>query len=811
MASDPFACDAYPAALRSKAWSDVLAHLGLSPIDTVGAHLLSGFAWLRDAASGARFGHLRGTPQLLAPVPPPARGAAHVVLIVVHSGIGRIRAAGCQEDLSSGDALLLDLRREWRIELRTDFVVTVAVIADAGFSRRIVDARVSDVCFISRSGPLGGVAADFVRSVGERLVDLEPADLAHVESVLTGMAFAGLAPESGTANAEAATTSVQLGSLRRVCQLVEARLGDPALDIASIAESARLSQRYVQRLFSSAGTTFGAHLRKRRLHRCRGDLLDSSLQHFTISELCFRWGFTDPANFSRAFTQEFGLSPRACRTSTDRPEPVRLRGRPDAAGSPSASGCAVHTSLRRIIDEQFDHEMEPVRRHHHIAVSAETVHWGYCSRALEPVARVRSGDRVTIETLTQHAADDAERMIKGDPGAESVFRWDADGKAVERRGAGPMDASIFGRGAGEGFGVHVCTGPVFVEGAEPGDLLEVRVLDIEQRPSRNPEFLGRSFGSNAATWWGYHYHDLLTEPRPREVVTLYELHATGHENFARAVYSFRWTPQTDPSGVRHDTIDYPGVPVDHASIDKQFGVLAGARIPLRPHFGVLAVAPRQAVDVDSIPPGCFGGNLDNWRAAPGASLFLPVAVPGALFSVGDPHASQGDSELCGTAIECSLTGTFDLVVHKAGDLAGSYLAELDHPFLETPDEWVIQGLSHPNHLVELGPTAQTEVYKRASLDLAMRDAFRKTRRFLMTAHGLSEDEAISLMSVAIDFGVTQVVNGNLGVHAIVRKSILAERAQSKELAGLFRMLASEEFEHVKYFQKEQESIVLNEN
>ena len=122
-----------------------------------------------------------------------------------------------------------------------------------------------------------------------------------------------------------------------------------------------------------------------------------------------------------------------------------------------------------------------------------------------------------------------------------------------------------------------------------------------------------------------------------------------------------------------------------------------------------------------------------------------------------------------------MTGDFDLIVHKACALEGHYLAELDHPFLETPDEWVIQGLSHPNHLVELGPAAQTEVYKRASLDLAMRDAFRKTRRFLMTAHGLSEDEAISLLSVGVDFGVTQVVNGNLGVHAIVRKSMLRER------------------------------------
>ena len=189
---------------------------------------------------------------------------------------------------------------------------------------------------------------------------------------------------------------------------------------------------------------------------------------------------------------------------------------------------------------------------------------------------------------------------------------------------------------------------------------------------------------------------------------------------------------------------------------------------------MLAVAPREAGAVDSIPPSYFGGNLDNWRAGKGASLFLPVAVKGALFSVGDPHASQGDSELCGTAIECSLTGVFQFVLHKRQALGDSFLAELDHPFLETPDEWVIQGLSFPDYQAELGANAQTQVYKDASMESAMRDAFRKTRHFLMKAHDLSEDEAISLISVAVDFGVTQVVDGNLGIHAVIPKALFAD-------------------------------------
>ncbi len=206
-------------------------------------------------------------------------------------------------------------------------------------------------------------------------------------------------------------------------------------------------------------------------------------------------------------------------------------------------------------------------------------------------------------------------------------------------------------------------------------------------------------------------------------------------------------------------------------MNKQYGVLDKVRVPVRPHFGVLAVAPREQGMVDSIPPSYFGGNLDNWRAGKGTQLYLPVSVDGALFSVGDPHASQGDAEVCGTAIECSLTGVFQLVLHKKADLAGSFMADLHHPFLDTPEEWVLQGYSFPNHFAELGAQAQTKVYQKASLDAAMRDAFRKNRHYLMQAHHLSEDEAISLMSVGVDFGITQVVDGNLGVHAIIKKAL----------------------------------------
>ncbi len=416
---------------------------------------------------------------------------------------------------------------------------------------------------------------------------------------------------------------------------------------------------------------------------------------------------------------------------------------------------------------------EGMASHYYVPASANTVLWGYFSKSAKPVVEVASGDYVTLETLTHHANDDAERMVQGDAGAESVFFWDRQRKGVERRGAGPMDAK---NGAGGGQGVHICTGPVRVKDAQPGDILEVRIIDVVPRPSGNPKYKGRTFGSNAAANWGFHYGDTLTEPKKREVVTIYEVDATGERNWARAVYNFRWTPQTDPFGVVHPTIDYPGVPVDHRTVRKNPNVLKDIRVPVRPHFGTIGVAPAEVEMVSSIPPNHTGGNIDNWRIGKGATMYFPVAVPGAMFSVGDPHASQGDSELCGTAIECSLTGTFQFVLHKKADLPGTPLAELHYPLLETPDEWLLHGFSYANYLAELGPDAQTEIFKKSSVDRALRDAYHKMRHFLMTTQALSEDEAISLMSIAVDFGITQVVDGNWGVHALVKKSIFPARS-----------------------------------
>lgn len=801
--SHTFSSDAFPVELREAAWQNALASLALkSEIASKNKASLMGYVTFGVSQPGSVFSTLNASPQVFSARDPAMLTRTNsVIVFVLFEGVGQIDVGAETAAVSAGDIYLLDSSRQWRLELTSAFRASVIRLEKANFISRLMHTGKTDICKISSASGVGNIALEFVNAITCQLASLGSGDLEQMEDALSTMLVASLAHKEEEDVSH--STSMQLSHLRRICRTIEARLTDPELSAIDIARSEHLSARYLQKLFASAGTTFGEYVKKRRLDRCRIDLSNLSLKHLTISELCFRWGFNDAANFSRAFHLEFGISPKGYRSQ---PKSVtkryELRGRPgpsatehtknvllqneelpwsarfaevlvEAALLESAIALMPNQSSDSQKTEDADDE-EYVGAHYYIPANSKTVHWGYFSSLIKPILAINSGDYVTIETITQHAYDDYERMIQGDAGAESIFFWDKDKKAIDRRGAGPIDASIFGRGAGEGFGVHICTGPVYVNNAEPGDVLEIRILDVMPRPAANPKFAGQSFGSNVASWWGFHYHDLLTEPKPREVVTIYEILDADHGSCAKAVYNYRWTPQTDPFGVVHETIDYPGVPVDHDSIVKNFEVLKNVRIPVRPHFGVLAVAPAHEDPIDSVPPSYFGGNLDNWRATKGAKLYLPVAVDGALFSVGDSHASQGDSELCGTAIECSMSGKFQLVLHKKKDLEGGFFADLDYPFLETETEWLIQGFSYANHLTQLGPHSQTDVYKKATLDLAMRDAFRKTRRYLMTAHKLTEDEAISVISVGVDFGITQVVNGNWGVHAVIRKSIFPD-------------------------------------
>ncbi|ADZ70768.1 acetamidase/formamidase family protein [Polymorphum gilvum] len=768
---DTIRVDTYPAGDRERAWQEALARLSLTSRPSAVSPFRSGDLAVKPSSTGARLVRLGASAQKIVGL---RAGADAPTMIVFHAaGRGQIFADRRELEFADGDLSVCDMAADWSMDLRGDFQLLALELPRARLLARLGHGRVRLPVVLGAS-----VSAAAVRPVMNALAGrfdlLGDDELGGIEIAVTELVGAALAIESKSAGDE--TTQVQAAHFRRVCTAIEARLSAPDLSLADIAAQENLSQRYAQRLFEREGVTFSDYLRQRRLERCRADLVDPKYRDHGIAEICCRWGFRDQAHFSRTFSLAYGMSPRALRRTAAEAAPAYpYRGRPQArvaASAPTraAAGAGVGAPAGAA---PAPPAQDGIR--HHLAVGRDTVHWGYLSRTIPPALFVEPGSLVTIETLTQHAFDDHDRMIKGDAGAEDVFHWTAQGKSVDRRGAGPMNASIFGRGAGEGFGVHICTGPVYVRGAEPGDVLEIEILDIRPRPSGNPDHAGRCFGSNAAAWWGYQYHDLIEPPRPREVITIYELDAK--QAVARALYSYRWTPQTDPFGVCHEIMDYPGVPVDHATVEHRHGVLRDVVVPIRPHFGFIGVAPREADMVDSIPPGYFGGNVDNWRAGKGARIYLPVAVPGALLSVGDPHLAQGDGEINGTALECSLTGDFRLALHKRDSLAERpFLDGLTYPLVETPQAWVLHGFSYQNYLKELGRNAQSEIYRKSSVDLALRSAFRTTRKFLMDRYRLDEDEAVSLMSVAVDFSITQVADGNWGVHAVIRKEIFAGRA-----------------------------------
>jgi acetamidase/formamidase len=336
-------------------------------------------------------------------------------------------------------------------------------------------------------------------------------------------------------------------------------------------------------------------------------------------------------------------------------------------------------------------------RLHRLPATPENCFWGFFDNSRPPVLQVRSGDVIAIETLTHQAGDAPDLMM--DDGVRRVY----EGIPMSERGPG----------------VHIMTGPIFVEGAEPGDTLEVRILSVEPR---------LAYGTNIAAWWGGLYEEFR-----KERITIYRI--DWDSGWARAAFAFdyRTTPRYDAPG----TIIAP----DHASRE---AALVNVTVPLRPHLGVMGVAPAEPGRINSIPPGPFGGNIDNWRIGPGAAMYYPVFRPGALLFAGDPHMAEGDGELSGTAIESSANAMLQVFVRKD--------FPLDHPMLETPSHWYTHGFDE-------------------DLDLAMRQAALKMLDFLTVRRKLSRDEAYSLMSVAVDFGVTQVVDQRKGVHAALPKNL----------------------------------------
>jgi acetamidase/formamidase len=258
-------------------------------------------------------------------------------------------------------------------------------------------------------------------------------------------------------------------------------------------------------------------------------------------------------------------------------------------------------------------QAEPAGRTFTLEATPATVAWGNYDAAHAPALTIRSGDTVVVHTLLTNSPTGLER--NGVPADQ-----------VE-----PALREIYAKVTDKGPGGHILTGPIYIEGAEPGDTLEVRILKID---------LAIPYAYN-----GFRYGaGILSEDFP----------------YARTKI----------------------VPLDRTRMTASFG--PGITIPLRPFFGSMGVAPPPAVGrYDSTAPTFIGGNMDNKELVAGATLYLPIYNKGALFEVGDGHAAQGDGEVDVTALETSLVGTLQFIVRK--DLKTAY------PRAETPTHYIAMG------------------------------------------------------------------------------------------------------------------------
>ena len=310
---------------------------------------------------------------------------------------------------------------------------------------------------------------------------------------------------------------------------------------------------------------------------------------------------------------------------------------------------------------------------HELKATPATVHRNFFDAALKPVLTIESGDIVRLETAT------------GNP------RWFED-LGVPKEKIPAELYPIFDGVSADDRGDHTLNGPIAIRGAEPGDVIEVRIRTVDLRLPIG----GQAFSPNSGT---------LPEEFP------YEKNRVTWIDVANRVVLFA-----------------PGI-----------------EIPARPFWGVIGVAPPAGMGrVSSGPPNVFGGNFDNPDLGAGSTLYLPVHVAGALLSIGDGHAAQGYGEVSGTAVETSLKGEIQVVLHKKG--------RLRWPRAETATHYMTMGLDE-------------------DLDQAAKIATREMLDFLVETKGLSREEAYLLASVAMNLIVTQVVDGTKGIHAMMPKTI----------------------------------------
>eukprot|EP00980_Cylindrotheca_fusiformis_P022003 scaffold8882_cov86-Cylindrotheca_fusiformis.AAC.1 len=349
---------------------------------------------------------------------------------------------------------------------------------------------------------------------------------------------------------------------------------------------------------------------------------------------------------------------------------------------------------------------------------------------------MESGETVTVEVITHHSGHDYAKMIRGDAPVEEIFSWEA-GQSLQDKAEPKLP----------GTGVHLLTGPIEVVGAEVGDVIQVDILEVD--PRFNPEN-GKCYGTNSQKFAGYQFRAETKEdgtPYVRtggtEAITIFEFieDDDGNMLYGKPVYMYRYPNMTAPDGSNRTYDNNPAVVIPHEFDHGYNGELIDPnpiqypegfnatvvtdeggiqylspdlaklnfKVPLRPHLGTLAVLPNNTANyiddaaeggANTIPPGRFGGNVDDWRIGKGGTMFYNVEVPGGMVVVGDTHAAQGDSELAGTAMETSMTTKLRLTLHKAGSLPKK-LNTMPFPLLETSTQFVVHGFAIDNYLDDL--------------------------------------------------------------------------------------------------------------
>ena len=356
----------------------------------------------------------------------------------------------------------------------------------------------------------------------------------------------------------------------------------------------------------------------------------------------------------------------------------------------------------------------------YIPSTPHTVQWGSLpNRDTAPLLTVSSGAVVTFDSVSHEG-------ILEDQGRDPVNYLGLHGVAPDQvlNDAKAIAASILAHDFTDD-GPHIVTGPVAIEGAEPGDMLKIEVLDLIPRVPYG--FISNRHGKGALP--GEFPEN--EGPQPGADVR--------HPNLYNNVSLF--TKITEIDGTRY------------AILRNKAG--EELRFPIRPFMGIMGVAPDTSDRVHSVPPAAYGGNLDINVLGVGSTLYLPVQVRGANFYTGDPHFAQGNGEVALTALEAPLRATFRLTLVPAGDAEIPGGSPFTQPFGETADHWIPIGLD-------------------ADLNEAMKQAVRQAIKFLSVSLGIDRAVAYAYLSAATDFEVSQVVDRTKGVHALIRKKDFPE-------------------------------------